>query len=147
MEFAKVNAFSAAQKRYFADTTFAYDLAIGLADKTPLTLILICPEQPLSGGALYAFGGFFLDGVRERDSAPRRFAPRELSSAHAVLLRISGGSDISHGPTCGVQVNPVTTNESRFRELICYCAAITSKARLVSARTSLTCSFKVLFWP
>lgn len=65
--FMKVNAFPAVQKGYFADTALAYDLATDLADKTPLTPILVCPEQPLSGSGLYAFASFLVDGMRERD--------------------------------------------------------------------------------
>jgi len=58
-----------AQKGIFANLALAYDLATNLADKTRLTPILIAPAEQLSGSGLYAFGGFLVSQMRERDYA------------------------------------------------------------------------------
>jgi predicted acylesterase/phospholipase RssA len=67
--FQQVNGFSAAQKASFTSLALAYDLAVNLADKVKVTPILIAPDLPLSGSGLYAFGGFFVSRMRERDYA------------------------------------------------------------------------------
>ena len=60
---------TAAQQQIFTDLALAYDLATNLADKTRLSPILISPAQRLSGSGIYAFGGFLVTQMRERDYA------------------------------------------------------------------------------
>ncbi len=67
--FAKVSAFSIDKMQAFIDLALAYDLATNLADKVTLKPILIAPAQRLSGSGLYAFGGFLVSKMRERDYA------------------------------------------------------------------------------
>jgi len=67
--FAKLKPLSDAQRSSFTDLALAYDLATNLADKTTLTPILISPAESLSGSGLYAFGGFLVQRLRERDYA------------------------------------------------------------------------------
>jgi hypothetical protein len=67
--YAKLSAFTAPQKGSFIDLALSYDLATNLADKTPLSPVLVSPTERLSGSGLYAFGGFLVDRLRERDYA------------------------------------------------------------------------------
>jgi hypothetical protein len=67
--FAKLAPLSDALKSSFLDLALAYDLATNLTDKTTLTPILISPAESLSGSGLYAFGGFLVQRLRERDYA------------------------------------------------------------------------------
>jgi Patatin-like phospholipase len=57
------------QQTTFANLALAYDLATNLVDKTRLSPILISPAEQLSGSGLYAFGGFLVSRLRERDYA------------------------------------------------------------------------------
>ncbi len=65
----QVNAFPPAQQESFTTLGLAYDLATNLADKTALRPIVIAPDELLSGSGIFAFGGFLVQRLRERDYA------------------------------------------------------------------------------
>jgi predicted acylesterase/phospholipase RssA len=69
--FARVNKIlqRPEEQTIFKNLALAYDLATNLVDKTKLTPILICPAERLAGSGLYAFGGFLVSQLRERDYA------------------------------------------------------------------------------
>jgi hypothetical protein len=85
--FAKVSPFSVQQKSSFTDLGLAYDLATNLADKVTLTPILVSPAQRLSGSGLYAFGGFLVDRLRERDYAQGVYDAYQAWSAVAATQK------------------------------------------------------------
>jgi predicted acylesterase/phospholipase RssA len=67
--YAQLSGFAAGNQASFVDLALAYDLATNLADKTKVEPIVIAPDDALSGSGLYAFGGFLVQRMRERDFA------------------------------------------------------------------------------